>query len=411
MNHPSYHVNAIHSDHRANDEEVYFALQRATESLSNSWSQLKAARRIWIKINQDWAGEPRMFAGQHQELVGEKVARATLRLLREHTSAELFCADVSFYQVYENASPGSTTRVAHLLREFGVDYIDTNLPPTVAFPVPGGGQMFDHYFLPQRLAEADAFVSVQKMKNHGFMGVTLSLKNLFGMMPTEPHGRPRHYYHHLVRMPYMLVDIGRIFNPALNIIDALTSQAGREWRSDAPRVTNTLIAGDHCIATDACGAYLMGHDPQADWLTPPFHRDRNPLCIAAESDWGAIDLAKIDFHSEVQAPLGEFFADNIDSRSRVINWRRSTAEQALYYYENRHKFLDRYAGEYILLQRNEVRWHNPSGRLQASRRYLAGEYPEDAIWFKYVDPEETEGEQYAVYEKTLKYIQAMHLTG
>jgi len=72
--------------------------------------------------------------------------------------------------------------------------------------------------------DADAFVSVQKLKNHAFMGVTLCLKNLFGLMPTEPHGRTRAYYHHLVRMPYMLADIGRIFDPTLNIIDGLISQ-------------------------------------------------------------------------------------------------------------------------------------------------------------------------------------------
>lgn len=155
----------------------------------------------------------------------------------------------------------------------------------------------------------------------------------------------------------------------------------------------------------------MGHDPQADWLTPPFHRDRNTLRIAAEIGWGTVKLSEIDFHSEVQAPLGEFFADNTDPMSRIINWRRSTAEQALYYYDNQHKFLERYAGEYILLQRNEVRWHDPSGRLQASRRYLAGEYPDEAIWFKYVDPDETEGEHYSVYEQTIRQIQEMRLSG
>ena len=56
----------------------------------------------------------------------------------------------------------------------------------------------------------------------------IAIKFNFGLMPQEPHGRSRGYYHHLVRMPYMLADIGRIF-PTLNIVDALISQAGREW--------------------------------------------------------------------------------------------------------------------------------------------------------------------------------------
>jgi hypothetical protein len=47
----------------------------------------------------------------------------------------------------------------------------------------------------------------------------------------------------------------------------------------------------------------MGHDPQGDWLTPPFHRDRNALLVAAECGFGTVDLDEIDFHSEVKAPV------------------------------------------------------------------------------------------------------------
>jgi len=400
----NYQVRAVHCDHLASDDEVYAALKRATAPLSRSWERLRTARRIWIKFNQDWRTPPRVFEGQFQEHVSEKVARATLRLLRENTNAELCAVDVSFFTAYENMQPGSTTWLANVFREFDVEYVDGNLPPIVKTPVPGGGLMFDNYFLPGSLAEVDEVVSVQKMKNHAYMGITLCLKNLFGLMPTDPLGRSRHYYHHLVRMPYMLVDIGRIFDPALNIIDALTSQAGQEWGSNDPRITDALVAGDHPVSTDACGAYLMGHDPAADWLTPPFHRDRNTLRVAAENGWGTVDLSQIDFLSEVQTPLAEFFAINTDPMSRVISWRRTTAEQALYYRDHRQDFLDKYAREYILLQRGEVRWHDTVGRLLWSRRRVAGDYPDEALWFKYVDPDETEGEHFEVYEKTLAEV-------
>ena len=406
-----YHVQAVHCDHRASDEDVYAALKRATIPLTRSWERLKAAKRIWIKFNQDWPREPRSFEGQRQEHVSDAVARATLRLLRENTSAELLCAEVSFFQAYHDPKPAHTTWLLPVLQEYEVRYVDWNQPPVVKTPVPGGGLMFDHYFLPKGVGEAiargeDALISVQKMKNHAFMGITLCLKNLFGLMPTDPLGRHRNYYHHLVRMPYMLVDIGRIFDPTLNIIDALTSQASREWDGE-PRITDALVAGDQVIATDAVGAALMGHDPASDWLTPPFHRDRNALLVAAQSGWGTVDLEEIDYHSEVQSPLAEFHNSNTDARERVINWRRTTAEQALYYRDHRQELLDQYAGQYILLQRNQVVMHNTTGKLDMSRRILAGQYPEEAIWFKYADPEETEGEHFEVYEQTLKQIRRL----
>ncbi len=392
-------VRAVSCDYRADDQEVCAALRRATDPLGAAWDKLRAAKRIGIKFNQDWRpGQEVMFEGQRQQLVSDKVARATLRLLREKTDADLICADVS---VYRDERPESTTTIMPLLREFDVQYVDANVPPLRAYCVPGGGQMFRQYVLSQHAVETDAFVSVQKLKNHKFMGVTLCLKNLFGLTPLEPGGHPRGYFHHLVRMPYMLADLGRIFDPALNIIDGLVSQAGQEWGDGPPRITNALIAGDQVIATDACATHLMGHDPGADWLAPPFHRDRNALLVAAEGGFGTVKLDDVDFQSELVEPLGEFFAIETDDRSTVVSWRRTTAEQALHYVDRREDFLSQHAGEYILLQEGEVRWHNKSGHLRVSRRKLAQRNKLQGMWLKYVDPEEAEGEHYSVYEQML----------
>jgi uncharacterized protein (DUF362 family) len=401
----TYTVRTVRCDHRASDEEVYRALRRATDPLDRAWERLAKARRIAVKFNQDKASQRVvMFAGQRQQLVSDSVARATLRLLRERTSAEIVCVDVSFYVMYDGETIANTTNVAPLLREFGVPYLDGTRPPYRVAETPGGGQMFRHYTLPAGLLDADEVVSVATIKNHAFMGVTGCLKNLFGLMPGEPHGRPRMYYHHLVRMPYMLADIGRILDPALNIVDALVGQAGQEWSAHGPpdpRVVDALIAGDHVIATDAAMMHLMGHDPRADWLTPPFHRDRNPLLVAAEGGFGTVNLEEVDYRAEVTPqPEGTFFALMTDSAQTNATWRRTMCEQALYYRDNLRAF-ERYAGEYILLQDGEVRWHSPEGTIRVSRRELAGEHPDRAMFYKFVDMEEAEGERYEVYERAL----------
>ncbi len=397
-------VRAVECDHRADDEAVYQALARATAPLDRAWERLRRARRIAIKFNQDKASQRVVWlAGQRQQLVSDSVMRATLRLLRERTDAELLCADVSFYCMYNGETLANTSNVAPLLREFGVEYLDGTKPPYGQSSTPGGGQMFRHYTLMQGVLDADELVSVATIKNHAFMGVTGCLKNLFGLMPGEPHGRPRTYYHHLVRMPYMLADIGRTLDPALNIVDALVGQAGMEWGDGEGlgRITNALIAGDQVIATDACMMHLMGLDPQSDFGAEPFHRDRNALLVAAEGGFGTVNLREIDFTSEVEPqPAGTFFAVMTDSAETNLTWRRTMCEQALYYAE-KHRALERYAGEYILLQDQQVRWHSPDGTIKVSRRELAGGHPDHAMWFKYVDPDEQEGEQYAVYERAL----------
>ena len=412
---PSYKVRAAHCDYQASETDVYKALKRATASLTHVWEKLARAKRIGLKFNQDKALDRWVFfEGQLQQLVSVKVARAVLRLLREKTDAELICTDVSYYAMYDGYDALETSTLLPTLREFGVTYVDATKPPYRMCQVPSGGQMFQQYLLPESALDVDEFISVAKLKNHAFMGITLSLKNLFGLMPAEPEGHARHYFHHLVRMPYMLADLGRIFNPTLNIIDGLIGQAGREWgngREEGPtQIANTLIVGDHTIATDACTAHLMGHDPQSDWLKPPFHRDRNSLLAAAEGGFGTVDLNEIDFESEVAAPIGQFYSALTDSRETNISWRRTTCEQALYYLDQQRKIVDRYAGEYILLQAGDVRWHSKISHLRTSRRKLAGNRPDQAMWLKYVDPEEREGEHYEVYEWGLQDIKAKGLT-
>lgn len=409
-----HRVRAVNCDYHADDETVYLALKRAVMPLDRAWARLRAARTVAIKFNQDFAIERTpIFEGHRQQLVSDSVARAILRLLREETSADLFCVDTTVFKrgLPENdPGPHPSTQLAPILVEFDVPYVNVDLGPHAIYEVPGGGQMFRQYVMHQQLMEADALVDVQKIKNHAFMGVTLALKNLFGLMVQPPANKPRHYYHHLVRMPYMLADMGQLLDPALNIIDGLVGQAGMEWGDGEglARVVNALIAGDHPVTTDACVAHLMGHDPMTDWLAEPFHRDRNPLLVAAEGGYGTVDLDAIDFASEVERlPEGTFFAVMTDPLETVISWRRTMCEQALYYRDHMREFADQYAGEYILLQDNEVKWHDPDGHIRVSRRQLAGENPDHAMFFKYVDPEEAEGEHYEVYESALAQLRTL----
>lgn len=398
-------VRVTYCDWRAPDEEVYQALKRASAPLTSAWARLKRARRIAIKFNQD--KEPKnlvTYHGHRQQLVDDSVVRATIRLIREHSNAEIEVVDCSFYQHYSGAG-NDTTQILPVLDEFDVRYVDGS-QDVVWKQVPNGGMMFERYPAPRAFAEADETVSVQKLKSHGFMGITLTTKNLFGLMPFEPAGRPRQYYHHLVRMPYMLADLARLYDPALCILDGMVCQTGEEWGKGEGllRLGNCLAAGDNCISTDAVGAHLMGHDSQGGWQSGPFHRDRNHLSVASEGGYGQSDLAKIDWHSEVSAPVAEYFSKVTDSRETVTSWRRTTAEQGLFYRDNQALF-DKYKGEYVLVQMGEVKWHDRGGLVKESRRLLSGANPEQAMWMKYVDPaglaHEAEGEHFEVYERTL----------
>ena len=158
---------------------------------------MSKARRIAVKFNQDWLRERVvMHQGHRQQLVSDSVARAVLRLLRERTTAELCAVDIGLEGVRAGVADGSSTQLLPVFREFDLPFIEASQAPTVWVDVPGGGLMFDCYPLPRPVAEADEIVSVQKLKNHAYTGITLCLKNLFALMAIEPAGRPCMYYHH-----------------------------------------------------------------------------------------------------------------------------------------------------------------------------------------------------------------------
>ena len=401
MDDRQYTVRASHCDHRASEEEIYEVLKRTTDPLERSWQKLEKARRIVLKFNMIKPPERiEYFAGRRRELVDDAVARAVLRLLRERTTAELIATDT--YPYGNGHVTPDDFNYRYILDDFGVRYVDSNLPPFATYDVPGGGCMFDRYLLNAIFAEADEVVSIAKMKNHAFMGITLTLKNLFGLPPMiPPEGRTRSYYHHLIRLSYVLPDLGMITKPCLNIVEALTGQWGREWGGEG-RICNALMAGDHPVATDACGMTLMGHDPHSDWPTPPFRRDRNHLLIAAQHGFGTVDLNEIDFVSEVEAPLAEFDSVSTDPDATVANWRRTTCEQGLIYQDEQRELIDRYRGEFIYMQDGQVVWNGADPSNLGSRRKLSGDKKDSALWLKYVDPAEGEGECFERYGECLR---------
>ena len=63
---------------------------------------------------------------------------------------------------------------------FGTKYI--------RFPVPHGGHLFPAFDLNHSYADCDVFVSIGKMKEHHTAGITLSMKNCFGITPCTIYG-------------------------------------------------------------------------------------------------------------------------------------------------------------------------------------------------------------------------------
>jgi len=199
------------------------------------------------------------------------------------------------------------------------------------FRVPGKSLMFPAYDLNHSYQDCDVFVSVAKLKEHLTAGVTLSMKNCFGIAPCTIYGEGagidepslvprggRGLFHDGkrqpsksalpendpsspreggYRVPRVVADLVAARPIHLAIIDGIASMSGGEgpW---VPRTQGVhpgvLIAGTNCVTTDAVATAVMGYDPLADRGTIPFEKCDSTLRLAEDLGVGTRDLRRIE---------------------------------------------------------------------------------------------------------------------
>ena len=150
---------------------------------------------------------------------------------------------------------------ATMLAEEKLSFVDLNLDDVEAVPNSLGRTGLDRLWLPRTLVQrADLIVSMPKLKTHHLAGITVSMKNLFGVMPSACYGWPKNLLHQ-VGIPQSIVDITATVKPHLAIVDGIVGMEGDGPIMGTPRPTGILIMGRNLPAVDATAARIMGIEP------------------------------------------------------------------------------------------------------------------------------------------------------
>ncbi|MCW4031418.1 MAG: DUF362 domain-containing protein [Candidatus Bathyarchaeota archaeon] len=107
-----------------------------------------------------------------------------------------------------------------------------------------------------RLVTESAVISAAKLKTHSDTGVTLGMKNMFGLLPDKFKGK-----YHLKGINKVIVDINAVLKPAITVIDGFVGMEGNGPIDGTPVQMNLIIAGTDPVATDATAARIMGFNP------------------------------------------------------------------------------------------------------------------------------------------------------
>jgi len=197
--------------------------------------------------------------------------------------------------------------------------------------VPWGGYVFSAYEVNHSYVDCDVYVSLSKLKNHWIAGVTMALKNNFGITPCSLYGgdawpdgnenptqergpvchnstrqparrvpqeldpsSPRDPGY---RVPRIVVDLAGARPIDLAIVDGVISIRGGEgaWNPGVEMVRpGLLIVGRNPVCTDAVCTALIGYDPRAGRGQSPFLRGDNSLLLAEAVGLGTADLSQIE---------------------------------------------------------------------------------------------------------------------
>jgi uncharacterized protein (DUF362 family) len=154
--------------------------------------------------------------------------------------------------------------LGRILDEDNIEYVDLNHDDIYGVQNRHGYMNVDRLWLPSSLKRADLIVSMPKLKTHHIAGVTLSMKNLFGVLPGVCYGWPKNVLH-FAGIHQSILDITAAVRPHLSIVDGIVGMEGDGPIMGTPRHCGRLIFGTNLPAVDATSARLMGIDP---WRIP-----------------------------------------------------------------------------------------------------------------------------------------------
>jgi uncharacterized protein (DUF362 family) len=199
--------------------------------------------------------------------------------------------------------------------------------------VPGGGLIFPAWDLNHSYVDTDVFVSMAKLKNHANCGVTLSMKNCFGITPISIYGddagvegpnenptagrgsschagsrgpsksapqevNPQSPRDVGYRMPRITAELAAARPIHLAFIDGVETVVGGEGPWVGPNVRpikpGIMLLGTNPVATDTVATAVMGYNPRALRGDAPFRDCDNTLLLAESLCVGTADLNHIE---------------------------------------------------------------------------------------------------------------------
>lgn len=174
-------------------------------------------------------------------------------------------------------------------------FADLNYEETAFLPNLGKACNLKGFYFPNTVAAVDLIVSLPKMKTHHWMGVTASMKNMYGTIPGIRYGWPKNVLH-FNGIPQTVFDINASIPKTIAVVDAIDCMEGDGPIMGTKKHMGLLVMGIVPAAVDATICRLMQVRPE-----------KIPYLALAAGKLGPIAERSIQQCGEAWSPLAQPF--------------------------------------------------------------------------------------------------------
>jgi uncharacterized protein (DUF362 family) len=140
-------------------------------------------------------------------------------------------------------------------------FIDLNRDELIRTPLRARYTAMKDLWLPRTVLEADFLVSMPKIKTHHWSGVTLAMKNMFGIVPGVRYGWPKNILH-WKGIQESILDLCATVPIHFVIADGIVAMEGNGPLNGTSRALGRIVLADDPVAGDATCTRLMGFEPR-----------------------------------------------------------------------------------------------------------------------------------------------------
>ena len=140
-------------------------------------------------------------------------------------------------------------------------FTDLNLDRVTPVRLAGRRSRLDSLYLAQSAMACDLIVSMPKMKTHHWAGVTLSMKNLFGVVSGGVYGWPKNILH-WAGISACVADLYHTLPSQFAIVDGVVGMEGNGPIQGTAKHAGVIVAGADLAAVDATCCQIMAIDPR-----------------------------------------------------------------------------------------------------------------------------------------------------